>query len=153
MSDESRTGMNAEWFRQWEQSVTKWWDTVLEDPKFVQGMGDNLAGRAQVRTTWEDGVDRTMEQMHLPSKRDLVRLARIASLLEDRLVATEDALAETHERLARLEKETLRGRIESAEALLAMQERLDALTAELARVSAAAPSTPAPARRARGPKG
>jgi hypothetical protein len=121
MADE---GMNAEWFRQWEQSVTRWWDAVLEDPGFVRGMGDNLAGRAQVKSTMQEGVDRAMEQMHLPSKRDLVRLARIASLLEDRLVATEDALAETRERLDRLEKESLRSRIEAAEALVALRERV-----------------------------
>lgn len=127
--------MNPEWFRQWEQSVTKWWDTVLEDPAFIQGMGENLAGRAQVRSTIEDGVDRTMEQMHLPSKRDLVRLARIASLLEDRLVAAEDQLADTRERLARLEKEALEARIATAETLLAMQERTAALAAEVARLS------------------
>lgn len=122
MADEP--GMNAEWFRQWEQSVTRWWDTVLEDPSFVRGMGDNLAGRAQVRTTLQEGVDRTLEQMQLPSKRDLVRLARIASLLEDRLVATEDQLADTRERLDRLEKEGLRARIDAAETLVALQDRI-----------------------------
>jgi hypothetical protein len=124
MSAHSREG---DWLKQWEQSLAKWWDTALEDPAFVRGFGDALAGRAQVRSSWEEGMERTLDQMHMPSKRDVVRLARIASLLEDRLVNVEEQLAEMNTRLDRMEKEALRARIDSAEVLIRLEEQLRAL--------------------------
>lgn len=120
-----------DWFRQWEQSVTQWWDAVLEDPRFVKGMGDSLAGTAEVRSAWESGVDDTMHRMHLPAKSDVVRLARVASLLEDRLVALEDQVAESSARLERIEKEMLRARVDAATALVELRELADVLRARL----------------------
>jgi hypothetical protein len=141
-----RANPEGEWLRQWEQSLAKWWDTAIEDPAFVRGVGDALAGRAQLRSSWEQGVERTLDQMHMPSKRDVVRLARIASMLEDRLVDIEEQLADMCCRLDRMEKETLRARIDSAEALIRLEERLSALHEKLD----AKPDAKPPARTKRG---
>jgi hypothetical protein len=128
MSTHSREG---DWLKQWEQSLAKWWDTALEDPAFVRGFGDALAGRAQLRSSWEQGMEQTLEQMHMPSKRDVIRLARIASMLEDRLVNVEEQLADVSARLDRMEKEALRARIDSAEVLIRLEEQLRALHEKL----------------------
>ncbi|MEQ1569180.1 MAG: hypothetical protein ABMA64_26325 [Myxococcota bacterium] len=133
-------------FREWERSVAAWWNTVLDDPAFVRGMGDAMAGRSQVAQQVQEGVDRTLDAWHLPSKRDLVRVAHIASLLEDRLVGLEDTVADLTERLDRIEKEALRARIDAAEVRLMLDQRLDAIDAGLARLSAP-PAKPAPRKR------
>lgn len=118
-------------YRQWEQTMAKWWDTVLDDPTTVAGMGKNLAAQARMRGQWEEGVDRSMEAMHLPSRKDVVRLAKIASLLEDRIVAIEDRVLEQGDQLDRIEKETLRARVDAAEALITVQEKLQAIEDKL----------------------
>jgi hypothetical protein len=139
--------MSMEMYRQWEKSMATWWDGVLDDPTVVKGMGDNLAAQSRVRKGFEDQVDKTMTDMHLPSRSDVVRVARIASLLEDKVLAVEDALLEQHDALQRIEKESLQGRIQSAETLVSVQERLDTieskLDALLAAVQQAAPAKPA----------
>ena len=140
MATDDLSKLSAEWYRQWEQSMSRWWDHVLEDPGFVKSMGDGLAGQAKARGQWEDGVDRTMEAMHLPSRKDVVRLAKIASMLEDRLVALEDRVLEQGDVLQRVEKETLKARVDAAEALLAVQDRLATIEAKLDRLLADKPS-------------
>ena len=77
MATDDLSKLTGEWYRQWEQSMAKWWDTVLDDPTFVKGMGENLAAHSKVRGQWEDGMDRTMEAMHLPTRKDLVRVRRL----------------------------------------------------------------------------
>ncbi len=138
MATDDLSKLSGELYRQWESSMTRWWDQVLEDPGFVKGMGENLAGQAKMRGQWEEGVDKSMEAMHLPSRKDVVRLAKIASLLEDRLVALEDRVLEQGDVLQRVEKETLRARIDAAEARVAVQDKLAALDAKLDALLAAA---------------
>ncbi|MCA9490953.1 MAG: hypothetical protein KC621_13585 [Myxococcales bacterium] len=151
MATDDLSKLTGEWYRQWESSVSKWWDTVLEDPTFVKGMGDNLAQNARARSRWEESVDQSMEAMHLPTKKDIVRVARIASLLEDRVVAVEDRVLALGDQLDRIEKETLRARVDSAEALLALGDRLAAIEAKLDALTSApaADDKPATTRRAR----
>jgi hypothetical protein len=120
--------------------MSRWWDHVLEDPGFVKSMGDGLAGQAKLRGQYEDGVDRTMEAMHLPTRKDVVRLAKIASMLEDRLVAVGDRVLEQGDVLQRVEKETLKARVDAAEALLAVQERLATIESKLDRLLAGKPA-------------
>jgi len=142
---------SMEMYHQWEKSMATWWDGMLDDPTVVKGMGDNLAAQSRVRRGFEDQVDKTMADMHLPSRSDVVRVARIASLLEDKVLAVEDALLEQHDALQRIEKESLQGRIQQAESLVAVQDRLDTieskLDALLTAVQQAAPA-PTPAKRA-----
>jgi hypothetical protein len=127
MSEDSATAEPRDWFREWERSVARWWDAVLDDPAFVEGMSQQVAGTAQLRAAWEEGVDQTMHRMHLPAKKDMVRLARIASLLEDRLVTVEDRLDEVGDRLERIEREVLQARVDAAEALVRIDETLRAI--------------------------
>lgn len=150
MSDDPRGLGQGEWLRQWEQSVAKWWDAALEDPAFTRSMGDALSGRAQLQSAQAQAAERLLEQMHLPSKADLVRLARIVSLLEDRMVHLEDQLAETTSRLDRMEKETLRARIDAAEALVRLEEQLRSMNDKLDALAGKAEPEPAPRARRRG---
>jgi hypothetical protein len=121
-------------FEEWEKSVASWWTTVLDDPAFVRGMGDALAGRGQAVAAMQENVDKAMEAWHLPSKRDLLRLSRVASLLEDRLVALEDQVGELGARLDRIEKDALKARIESAETRVMLEEKLGVIAAKLDRL-------------------
>lgn len=123
--------LSSEMVRQWERNLAQWWSALLDDPSAVRGMGERLAAQAELRGRWEEGVDRSMEAMHLPSRKDLVRLARIASMLEDRLVAIEDQVLEQGERLEGLNKEVLRARVDAAEALVTVDERLATIEAKL----------------------
>jgi tetrahydromethanopterin S-methyltransferase subunit G len=135
--------MSMEMYRQWEKSMATWWDGVLDDPAVVKGMGDNLATQARVRQGFEEQIDKTMQNMHLPSRSDVVRVARIASLLEDKVLALEDALLEQQDALQRIEKESLQGRIQQAESLVAVQERLDTIESKLDALLAAVQQQPA----------
>jgi hypothetical protein len=131
MATEDLSKLTGEWYRQWEEGVSKWWDAVLDDPTFVKGMGDNLAQQSRARARWEEGVDQSMSQLHMPSKKDLVRVARVVSLLEDRVVAVEDQVLTLKDQLDRIEKESLRARVDAAEAQLRTEERLAAIEALL----------------------
>ena len=123
--------MSMEMYRQWEKSMSTWWDGVLDDPSVIQGMGENMAAQSKVRKGYETQVDKTMETMHLPSRKDVVRVARIASLLEDKVLALEDALLEQQDALQRIEKDSLKARVEQAETLIAVQDRLDTIEGKL----------------------
>jgi hypothetical protein len=147
MATEDLSALTGEWYSHWEKSMTRWWDQLLDDPTFIKGMGDNLAAQSRTRHAWEQQVDKTMENMHLPSRKDVVRVARIASLLEDKVLAIEDRLFDHSDALARVEKETLQARVDAAEALITVQEKLevveaklDALTEAIAKLSPATPS-------------
>lgn len=135
--------MSMEMYRQWEKSMSTWWDGLLDDPTVIKGMGDNLAAQSRVRKGFEDQVDKTMQDMHLPSRSDVVRVARIASLLEDKVLALEDALLEQQDALTRIEKESLQGRIQSAESIVAVQERLDTIESKLDTLIEAVAKAPA----------
>ncbi len=140
MATDDFSKLTGEMYRQWEQSMARWWDTVLDDPNTVTGMGKNLASQARLRGQWEESVDKSMEAMHLPSRKDVVRLAKIAAMLEDRIVALEDTVLENRDQLDRIEKETLRARVDAAEALITVQEKLEAIEQKLDALLAAKPT-------------
>lgn len=131
MATDDLSKLTGEWYSHWEKSMSRWWDQLLDDPTFIKGMGDNLAVQARTRHAWEQQVDKTMENMHLPSRKDVVRVARIASLLEDKVLAIEDRLFDQSDAIARVEKETLQARIDAAEALVTVQDKLESLEAKL----------------------
>ncbi|MCB9766239.1 MAG: hypothetical protein H6739_41070 [Alphaproteobacteria bacterium] len=128
--------LSGELYRQWEKSMTQWWDQVLESPAFLQAMGGSLAAQSQARSSYEEAVDHSMAQLHLPSRKDITRLARIASLLEDRLLNMEDRLLEMGDRLEDMEKEVLKARVEAAETRVEMREKLAAMEERLAAIQA-----------------
>lgn len=123
--------MTGDMYRAWESSMTQWWDTVLESPAFLDAMGKNLSQQTRSRRQWEDGVDKTMENLHLPSRSDVVRLARIATLLEDKVLGLEDQVLEMQDRMAAMEKETIKARIEAAEAQLRLTAVLERIEGKL----------------------
>jgi uncharacterized coiled-coil protein SlyX len=131
--------LSEEMYRVWERSMTDWWDQVLESNSLLKGLGENLSAQNTARAQYERSVDESLTRMHLPTRTDLTQLAKIAILLEERLLTQEDTLAELRDRMAQLEKETLQARIEAAEARIearesraALQEHLDALQEKLA---------------------
>ena len=121
--------------RQWETALSGWWDQVLESPAFLSAMGQSLESGARARGAYEKAVDDSLERMHLPTRKDLTRVARIASPLEDRLLKVEDLLLELKDdfaqRISAAEEEAVKARIEAAEARLELRERLAALEARL----------------------
>ena len=134
----------------WEKSMTAWWDTVLDSPEFLGASGKGLSAMAQARKQYESQVEEQLSRMHLATRGDLTRLARIANLLEERVLQMEDTLLEAKDLLksqARamdaLQREVVQARIEAAEARLEQRERLATLQDELAglraRVDAAEP--------------
>ena len=116
-------------YDQWERGMTAWWDQVLDNPTFLAAVGDNLAALSRTRREAAGAVDEGLAAMHLPNRGDLVRVARIATLLEDKVLALEDRLLAISDQLARIEKEAIAARIEAAEARLELRRRLDALGA------------------------
>lgn len=156
-SDTEYARWSADMLRQWEKAMGAWWDEVLESPSFLGGVNQNLAGASRARGAWTRAVDDWMEQAHLPSRSDLVRAVRIATLLEEKLLAQEDLLLELKDRLEKAEKDALEARIEAAEARLEVRERLDAILARLdaapAAGEAAAAEGPAAGRAARRARG
>ncbi len=126
--------------QQWEQALTGWWDQVLESPAFLDAMGQGLSAGARARQQYEQAVDDNLTRMHLPTRADLTRVARIASLLEDRLLKVEDLLLELKdelsERVVAAEEEAVKARIEAAETKLELRERLASIEAKLAALGA-----------------
>ena len=149
---EAFSKMSAELYRQWEESVSGWWDQVVESPAFLDGASKSMGGLAGLRAQYEQQMDDNLSRMHLPSKGDITRLARIANLLErrmldmdDRILELKDSLAERDARAARIEAELVQARIEAAEARIEQRTRLDALQARLDALEAA--PKPKPRRR------
>lgn len=115
-------GISDELYRQWQASLGQWWDTVLGSQDVLGATGQHLADTALGVAAYEDRVDQHLARLHLPTRGDLTRLARIATLLEKRLLQTEDivlklqdTLAARDQDLARVEREALHARIEVAE--------------------------------------
>lgn len=131
-----------------------WWDQVLQSPVFLGAMSENLASRTQARTTYERTMESAMDRMHLPTRKDIGRVARVATLLEERLLAQEDLLLSLKDQLAAAQREAVQARIDAVEARLELKEQLDQLRHELAALrssssGAAQPEGPPPA----GPEG
>ncbi len=137
--------LGNELYQHWESAMTQWWDATLESPAFLGAMGKNLEGAARARGQYEKAVDASLERMHLPTRGDLVRVARVATLLEERLLEQEDHVLEMKDRMARLEREVVEARIEAAEARLELRETLAAIQSSLGRRpgAEAPPSAPA----------
>lgn len=142
MSDTSPdlSKLSGELYRQWEKGMAQWWDQVLESPAFLSGMGQSLSGQAQARANYEQAVDQTLEQLHIPSRKDFIRLTRVATMLEDKLLSLEDKLLTMSDQLAAQERETLLARVESAEARIEAREQLAALQARLDALEGKAPA-------------
>ena len=139
--------LSSDLYGQWEKGMTTWWDQVLDNPAFLGTMGNNLSAAARARQSYETAVDDTLERAHLPTRTDLVRVARIATLLEEKLLTVEDRLLVVQDKLVAAEKEALLARIESAETQVALMDKLASLEAKLD-----AMRTPAKAPRSRAKK-
>jgi hypothetical protein len=146
--------LSGELYRQWEQAVGDWWDKTLQTPAFLNAMGDSLGAQTRMRRDWETRVDETLTSMHLPSRQDVVRVTRVATLLEDKLLGLEDRLLALEDRLTAIERETLKARVEAAEARVFAQERLAGLEAKIDALAAAwSARAPEDASASRGPRG
>lgn len=139
MATPDMTQMHDEMYDAWEKAMGQWWTQVLDSPTFIQGMGQGLGAQAKARSAYEQQVDKTMESMHLPTRKDLVRVAKICTLLEDRLLALEDRLLELDDQRVAAEKDALQARIDAAEARLAHAEQLATIEGKLDALLAAAP--------------
>lgn len=123
--------LGSEFYSAWEKNMTTWWDQVLDSPAFLDAMGKNAGSMARMRAGYEEAMDKALEQAHMPSRNDVVRVARICTLLEERLLQMEDLLLKAQDRADHLEKEVIQARIEAAEARLEMRERLARLEERL----------------------
>lgn len=132
------SAFSGEAYAQWEKSMRTWWDTVLEDDQFLAASGKGLAGAARGRRMYEDAVDQGMAQMHLPSRSDLVRLTRVATLLEEKLLQVEDQLLELQDALGEAQRDALQARVEAAEGRLEQRAAIERLEAKLAALQAQA---------------
>ncbi len=134
-------------YEQWERAMTAWWDQALASPSFLGAMGRGLATQAGARGAYERKVDAQMERLHLPTRKDLVRVTRIATLLEEKVLAQEDRLVELQDALAVARREVVQARIEAAEARIELRDTLAAVQQELAALRAegrSAPASPSP---------
>ena len=125
------TKLSGQMYELWEKSASAWWDEVLESPAFYKSMGENLANNAQARTAYQAQVDQGLEKLHLPTRQDLLRIARIASLLEDRQLKLEDQILSLRDQLASSEKDALLARIQAAETRLDLEARLANMDAKM----------------------
>lgn len=130
------TRLSGDLYRQWEKAMSGWWDQVLESPAFLGAMGQNMTAASQARGAYEKAVEETLQRMAVPSRGDVVRIAKVCSLLEERLLAQEDVLLQLQDKLAASEREAVQARIEAAEARLELRERMDAIEKLLARALA-----------------
>ncbi|MFT5583809.1 MAG: hypothetical protein ACI9VR_001393 [Cognaticolwellia sp.] len=125
------TKLSGQMYELWEKSSTAWWDEVLESPAFLKSMGENLANNAEARSAYQDKVDQGLEQLHLPTRKDLQRVARIASLLEDRQLKLEDEILGLRDQLLSSERDALLARIQAAETRLELETRLSSMDAKI----------------------
>ena len=131
MASQTSNPFSAEMYSLWEKSMTQWWDQVLDSSAMLKAMGESLSAQTRARSDYEQSVDDTLTRMHLPTRSDVIRLAKIAALLEERLLAQEDVLLEVRDQLVELEKVAIQARIEAAEARLEVREHLAALQARV----------------------
>lgn len=141
----------GEAYRSWERATASFWDQVLDDPKFLGGMNEVVAASVSAQRRAADATRQALEAMHLPTREDIVRVARLVGHVEDRLLAVEDRLLAVQEALAETTREALKARIDAAEARLATDARWAALEARLDALLAAG-GPPAAAATPRGRK-
>ncbi len=120
-------------YEQWEKGMTEWWEGMMQNPAFLGSLGDNMANMTQMRTAWDDAIDQGLERARMPTRKDMIRLASIISLLEDKLMKVEDQLLASGDQLVQMEKALLTSRIESVEMRLELNERLSRIELSLER--------------------
>ncbi len=149
--------MQGDLYKTWEKSMGAWWDQVLESPAFHETI-KTVGPMAQARGQYRTAMDAALRELQLPTRDDVVRLTKIVTQVEDRLLAQEDLLLQVQDRLISMERETLKARIEAAEARIAAQASSQGppvstppVAAAAAQLDAAteAPATSASARRGR----
>jgi hypothetical protein len=119
--------LRAELYHQWERAMTAWWDQALASPAVLGAMGRGVAVQTGARTQFEHAVDSQLERLHLPTRRDIVRMTRIATLLEEKLLSQEDLLLQLREELVAARREAAEAREEAAAARVELQAGLAAL--------------------------
>jgi hypothetical protein len=146
----------AELYQHWERAMGTWWDEVLASPAVLSTMGRGLSAQSTARQQYERAVEEQLARLHLPTRGDLVRMTRIATLLEEKLLQQEDTLLALREELAEARRDALAARVESAEArvelrssLAALQQALGAHAPAPLEAPGAVPSGPAEARSTR----
>jgi hypothetical protein len=127
--DESR--WVGAWYETWERSLAAWWDKVLDTPEVLRSANQTLAAQVEARKAVHQTGQRWMERMNLPTRADLSRLVRIATLLEEKLLGLDDRLLDVHDRVIAAEREAVRARVEAAETRLLLLERIAALEERL----------------------
>lgn len=138
--------MQGEMYKTWEKALGAWWDQVLESPAFYDTV-KSVGPMAQARGQYQKAMDGALRELQLPTRDDVVRLTKIVTQVEDKLLAQEDLLLKMQDRLIAMEREALKARIEAAEARIAVAQHtaapvLAAPTSSAATVAAPA-STPA----------
>jgi hypothetical protein len=139
----------AELYQQWERSMGAWWDQVLASPAVLSTMGRGLSAQSTARQQYERAVEEQLARLHLPTRGDLVRMTRIATLLEEKLLQQEDTLLALREELAEARSEALSARVECAEARVELRSALAALQQTLGDPGGAPAPEGAPAPRPR----
>jgi len=129
----------------WEKHMGTWWDEVLESQPFLSAMNQGLTSQVRMRKEYEGAVDKQLDKLHLPTKADLVRVARVSTLLEEKVLTLEDTLLKMGALLTaqsaamqRLEREAVQARIEATEARIELRERLGELVSRLEALEAKA---------------
>ncbi len=135
------SALTGELYRNWERTTATFWDQVLDDPNFLNGMSGLAAANATAQRRMAEATNKTLETLHLPTREDITRVARLVGQVEDRLLAVEDQLHALTDSVAAAHKEALKARVEAAETRLALEERLAGIEALLA-------NRPPPRRRA-----
>jgi Tfp pilus assembly protein PilF len=134
----------GEMYNTWEKAMGAWWDQVLESPAFYDTV-KSVGPMAQARGQYRQAMDSALRELQLPTRDDVVRLTKIVTQVEDRLLAQEDLLLQVQDRLIAMEKESLKARIEAAEARIAAEAagRASAAAAPApAEMAAVAPTAP-----------
>ena len=130
--------------------MARWWEQALASPGVLQAMGRGLGRGTEARATYEHAVEERLQRLHLPTRGDLVRMTRIATLLEEKLLQQEDTILALRDELATARREALQARIESAEARVELREALVAIHAQLATLAPVADPVARSGRRGRG---
>lgn len=131
--------------------MARWWEQALSSPGVLQAMGRGLGRGTEARATYEHAVDERLQRLHLPTRSDLVRMTRIATLLEEKLLQQEDTILALRDELVTARREALQARIESAEARVELREALVAIQTQLSAIGEGGASSRGAGRQSRQP--
>ena len=118
--------LQGDLYKNWEKSLGAWWDQVLESPSFHESI-KTVGPMAQARGQYRNAMDSALRELQLPTHDDVVRLTKIVTQVEDRLLQQEDVLLQIQDRLVAIEREAITARIEAAEARIAAQGAVSAV--------------------------